>query len=283
MDIKIWTPELSGQPLRGIYTGMPAEEYFAVEAASNSFLKDVRRSPAHAKHKEPEDYDTRNKEIGSAIHCALLEPDEFKTRYFLCEADKRTDAFYRGMAADHGGAFVLTRPEYKRITGMMLSAYRNKRFAKYMNEPGYNEISFFSVDPETGVPVKCRFDRLVTAGYALDLKKCQDARGVDFTKAITNYGYYQQVAFYMAVHEWETGERLKKFPLAAVEEKAPHGFVMHDLDEVALILGRKHFREALNKYAECVESGVWPSYDSDSEVTSVTSWAAGELDEEGIL
>ena len=89
-----------------------------------------------------------------------------------------------------------------------------------------------------------------------------------------------QVAFYTAVWEWETGEKLKSFPIAALEEKAPHGLVLHDLDEVALILGRKHFREALDSYARCLDSGVWPGYEDESELTSVTSWAAMELEDE---
>jgi hypothetical protein len=46
-----------------------------------------------------------------------------------------------------------------------------------------------------------------------------------------------------------------------------------------MILGRKHYREALDSYARCMDSGVWPGYEDDSECTSVTSWAAMELEE----
>lgn len=265
-----------------IYENLPAEEYFAIEAASNSSLKLVARSPAHFKYAEPGDYDTRAKEIGSAIHCALLEPEKFDKTYFVAEALVRTSPFYKGMAADHGGAFVLTRPEHCRIKGMMESAYRNKRFRTYMESMGRNELTVISRDPVTGSPVKCRFDRKGDGMWALDIKKCQDARSSAFTKDVSNYGYYQQVAFYSAVWEWETGEKLKhkQFPLVAIEERAPHGVVLHDLDEVALMLGRKHFRESLDVFARCQDSGVWPGYDSDSEVTSVTSWMAGELEDD---
>lgn len=263
-----------------IIENMPAEEYFAAGAASNSFLKDVRRSPDHAKNKEPEDYDTRAKEIGSAIHCALLEPDRFSSYYLIAEADVRTAAEYRGLAKDVGGSRVLTRPEHKRIIGMQNSAYRSSRFKSLMARPGRNELSVFSVDPVTGSPVKCRFDRKGDGAWALDIKKCQDARGAEFCKGITNYFYYMQVAFYQQVWKWETGEDLPDFPLVAIEEKAPHGVILHDLDEVALILGRKHFREALDTYARCRESGIWAGYEEESETTSVTSWAANELMDE---
>lgn len=268
-----------------IIENMPAEEYFAVDAASNSGLKLIRQSPAHYKYREPEDYDTRNKEIGSAIHCALLEPDRFKSHYLVAEADLRTAAEYRGLAKDVGGNRVLTRPEHKRIIGMQNSAYRNSRFKSLMTRPGRNELSVFSEDPITGCPVKCRFDRKGDGAFAFDIKKCQDARSSEFERAITNYGYYMGVAWYQQVWKWETGEDLPDFPLIAIEEKAPHGVVCHDLDEFALMLGRKHFREALDTYARCKDSGVWPGYENESEHTSVTSWAANELmDEmEGVL
>lgn len=260
-----------------IFENMPAEEYFAIDAASNSGLKLVRRSPAHFKYPEPVKRDSRAKEMGSAIHMALLEPDLFAKTYHVAEADLRTDAFYRGLAKDLGGSVVLTRPEHRKVIGMQDAAYRNKRFAGYMKARGRNELSVVSTDSETGVPTKCRFDRMGDSVFAFDVKKCQDARGEEFTKPISNYGYYMQVAFYQHVWFCETGERLKEFPLIAIEEDSPHGVICHDLDEIALELGRIHYREALDTYARCKDSGEWPSYPNDSEFTSVTNWMANEL------
>lgn len=266
-----------------IHYDLPSEDYFSYKAASNSALKLVRRSPAHHKYREPAEHDTRAMEIGSAIHCAILEPERFDKYYLIAEADVRTAAEYRGLAKDVGGARVLTRPEHRRIKGMMESAYRNSEFRKYMEAGGRNEVSVFTKDPLTGVEVKCRFDRLGDSLWALDAKKCQDASPDDFRKSITNYGYYMQIPFYAAVWEWETGEKIdcsRDFPIVAFEEKAPHACVLHDLDEVALMLGRKHFREALDQYARCLDSGIWPGYSQERVMTSVTDWAANELFEE---
>lgn len=260
-----------------IYENLPADDYFAIEAASNSGLKDVRRSPAHYKLREPGTGDTRAKQIGSAIHMALLEPDLFAKTYHVAEADDRVSAYYKGLAKDLGGAVVLTRPESRRIIGMQRAAYANKRFAGYMKRAGRNELSIVTKDPETGVPIKCRFDRMGDSLFALDVKKCQDARGDKFAKSISDYGYYMQIPFYEHVWFCETGERLKEFPLIAIEEDSPHGVICHDLDEIALELGRIHYRKALDTYARCLDSGVWPAYEDESEVTSVTSWMANEL------
>lgn len=266
-----------------IIENLSSADYFAYEAASNSALKLVRQSPAHYKYREPEDYDTRAKQIGTALHMALLEPELFAKHYLVAQCDDRRDAKYKGLAKDAGGDRVLTISEHRRLLSMQDSAYSLPRFKRMMNSHGRNELSVFSVDPETGVPVKCRFDRKLDGMSAFDIKKCQDARGSEFTRAISNYGYYQQVAFYQAVWKWETGEDIPEFPLVAIEEKAPHGVVFHDLDEVALMLGRKHYREALETYARCLDSGIWPGYADESEVTSVTSWAANELMDDDVF
>lgn len=260
-----------------IYENLPAEDYFAIEAASNSGLKLVRRSPAHFKYKEEKD-PTPAMAMGTHIHMALLEPERFASHYVVAaEAVDKRSAYYKGLVKDVGADRVLTIAEHRKLVGMQDAAYRNKRFAGYMKAQGRNELSVVTTDPVTGVRVKCRFDRKGDSGWALDLKKCQDARGNEFARAITNYGYYMQVAFYQAVWFWETGEKCPDFPLAAIEEESPHGVVLHDLDEIALELGRRHFREALDTYARCLDSGVWPGYEDESEFTSVTSWAANEL------
>lgn len=263
-----------------IIENLSHEEYLAIDAASNSALKLIRQSPAHFKYREQEDYDTRAKQIGTAAHMAFLEPDRFSEHYYVVDCEDRRDAKYRGLAKDVGGDRVLTLKEHNRLLGMQAAAYRNKRFRAYMERGGRNELSVVTTDPSTGVKIKCRFDRLGDSLWALDLKKCQDARGVEFSKAIGNYGYYMQIPFYAYVWEIETGEKIDcagNFPLVAFEEKAPHGVVLHDLDEVALMLGRKHFREALDTYARCLDDNEWPGYEDESEMTSVSSWMANEL------
>lgn len=268
-----------------IYEGMPEDQYFAIDAASNSGLKRVLQSPAHFKHCEPGDDDTRAKEIGRAIHCAILEPEKFNGIYVVADADKRTDARYRGLAADIGGHLVLTRPEHKKLIGMQSAAYRNSKFARLMKLAGRNELSVTSKDPATGVDVKCRFDRKGDGMWAFDLKKCQDARQNEFMRAISNYGYYMQIAFYAEVWRLETGERMnasRDFPLVAIEENAPHGCVLHYLDDVALEVGRLQFRRALDLHARCLERGEWPGYEDEEVINGITPWLADEL-ADGIL
>lgn len=268
-----------------IHYDLPSEDYFKIKAASNSVLKILKfQTPSHHMYREPEQHDTRAMQTGTALHCCVLEPDRFDNHYLVADCDDRRDALYRGLVKDVGDASrVLTRPEHRRVIGMRDSGWRNPQFRRYMESPGRTEVSVTTKDPVTGIEVKCRFDWLGDSLSALDVKKTQDASAELFRKAITNYGYYMQIPFYADVWFWETGERIdctRDFPIAAFEEKAPHACVLHDLDDVALILGRKHYREALDTYARCLDSGVWPGYAYDRISNTVTDWAANELFEE---
>ena len=62
----------------GIYPDLPNEEYHRCDGVSNSMLSDMARSPAHfqaARRRQREE--TPAMAIGTAIHCAVLEPERF--------------------------------------------------------------------------------------------------------------------------------------------------------------------------------------------------------------
>lgn len=159
-----------------IYENLPAEDYFAIEAASNSGLKLVRRSPAHFKYKEEKD-PTPAMAMGTHIHMALLEPERFASHYVVAaEAVDKRSAYYKGLVKDVGADRVLTIAEHRKLVGMQDAAYRNKRFAGYMKAQGRNELSVVTKDPATGVAVKCRFDRKGDSGWALLDKRLPDLR-----------------------------------------------------------------------------------------------------------
>src|SRR5262245_8459627 len=69
-------------PDPGVYPNVPMEAYHRWNAVSNSRLTKLDRSPAHllAYLTEPPE-DTKATAEGRAIHCAVLEPDDFVNRY----------------------------------------------------------------------------------------------------------------------------------------------------------------------------------------------------------
>lgn len=262
-----------GMPITAPYyiNNMPADIYHAYPAASNSGLKLIARSPAHFKY-APKRETTRNMVIGSALHMAVLEPELFETTYKLTTCQDRRCKEYKDIAAIHGGEYTLTNDESWHIAGIRDSV--RSEFRELLSQPCHNELSGFSTDPETGMTCKHRFDKLMNSGIGIDLKTCLDARPDAFSRAIYNYNYHVQAAFYMDQYEWITGEALKDFIFIAVESEAPYACKMYRLDPESLQVGRDTYRRALDQYAECKESRIWPAYHNDGvEEISIPKWA----------
>jgi len=255
-----------------IIEDMENAAYHAAEGISNSGLSLIARSPAHYKFKPPSEA-TRSMEMGTAIHTAILEPERFASEYVLLKniTDRRSSA-YKDACKIHSSERVLTGTEADKVQGMAESILGNPHAqALIAHSEARKELSVFAQDPETGVTVKCRFD-LMTPGKALDLKKTQDVRPEAFAKSVANYRYMVQAAFYSDVWEWETGEKLDAFGFLCVEEEMPHASAIYVLDDEAMDYGRKLYRRDLNRYAECVESGHWPSIDSAPQVLALPQW-----------
>ena len=255
---------------------LPSGIYHAHDSISNSGLKLINRSPAHFKY-PPERVETRNKILGSALHMACLEPDLFyKTYTLLRNAKDRVCAEYKDAKKIHGEEFVLVSSECEKVEGIMNSLYSNFEIRNLLEQPGHSELSGFSKDPDTGVICRHRFDKLTSSSIAVDLKTTVDARKHAFSRAIMNYGYHIQNAFYHDQHRWITGEDLEGFFFVVVESESPFACKMYELDLDSFNAGRDSYRKNLNIYAYCKEQNEWPAYDSTLDEISIPRWALDE-------
>lgn len=257
---------------------MSSADYFAADGISKSGLDLIARSPAHFRYAAPR-VASRNMEIGTAIHTAILEPERFASQYMLLrDVEDRRASAYKEAAKVHGSERVLTGPESDKVAGMQESVWLNAEAAEFLRDSRTRtELSIFTTDPVTGVAVKCRFDALLGVS-GLDLKKTQDARPEQFIRSVWNYRYHVQAAFYADVFEWETGESLDDFRFLAIEEEAPNASKLYRLPHDVIAYGRKLYRAALNTYAECLESDHWPSLGGSTETLNPTGWMLAEME-----
>lgn len=269
-------------PKACIIKGMPNSVYHATNHMSKSKLDLFDRSPAHlecAKPLEP----TRAMEIGTAIHTAILEPERFEDEYFLLvDAKDRRSALYRDASKVHGTERVLVSSECEKVDGMRITAHAYHEYTdKYLSKPHEIELSFFGMCPKTGVPIKCRFDLITECGHALDLKKTQDVRPDALSRAILNYRYHVQWAFYSHVYKCVTGVPLKSFNFFFIEENAPHSCQIGMLCEETKQLGTDEMMENLNHYASSPEptDGTWRA----PEVLSLPTWYLNQNATEEII
>lgn len=257
---------------------MGNDEYHRHDSISKSGLDLIAKSPAHfryAAHREP----TRAMSLGTATHMAILEPDMYAAQYVtLPDGVDRRSSVYKEAAKQRGDENVLTCSESDRIAGMVAAVRGNREAQLILGRAGVAEGSLFATDPVTGVAVRCRFDWLTYDLHALDLKTTAAADDDSFAKSIINYRYYVQEAFYRDVFQWATGEKLRSFTFLAVESDMPHCVTMPVLPDDVVAYGRQVYRRDLNRYADCLASGVWPGLDGAPHVIGFPGWFVAQME-----
>lgn len=261
-------PNVVRQVAEGKFTGFVSdlnpEAYHSAHAYySNSFLTEVRRSPAHALARRLNPERTPALEFGEWFHMAVLERDRFEAK-FICGPSGVTRAAkeWKAFLAEHPGKTVLKPDEWDQIRRMVDAVVRNPSAEKLLHS-GEAEASFFWVDPETGLKRKARADYLRTkSGIIVDLKTTTDASFRGFQRSVHKYGYAMQSAGYLDGFNLLTGQKTNSFVHLCVEKEPPYGVAVYVLDDATLDLGRALNRKQLMKVLDCEISGEWGGYPS---------------------
>lgn len=277
IEYKDFTPEQAEQGC--FVVNMPESEYHTHDSVSKSMLDLVSRSPAHlayAQKREP----TRAMAIGSAIHCAILEPARFEQEYIVLHGinDRRKSEYKEAVKATSVD-LVLTGNEGDKVAGMQEAMQLNETAQTELAKAGYAEISAFVKCPETGLLLRCRYDWLnLETNDCIDLKKTQDVRYDQFQKSVANYRYHVQDAYYSHVYELITGNSLR-FRFLTVEEEAPHSNKVYELDTEAKTVGKRHALSDLLAYKQALDTNNWEGIAQEDELLSLPMWALDEEDE----
>lgn len=266
----------------GLVPDMPAEVYHAINAMSAGGLKRMKQSPAHfyglqldPNRPEPGE-PTPALKNGTMVHCAIFEPASFHDRYVV-----RPDGL--DMRTKEGKAWAATVAGMEIITAEQMNAAKGQREALLalpeiasLLADGVGESSAFWIDETTGELCKCRPDWVSPAGdgvVIVDGKTCVDASPEGFSKAIWNFAYHLQAAWYADGYEKATGKTVHGFVFAAVESAWPHAAAAYMLGDDVLDRARAENRRLLNLYAECKRTGVWPGYGSQISLINLPRWA----------
>ena len=146
---------------------------------------------------------------------------------------------------------------------------------------GDAEQSGFWRDPEFGVWRRCRWDWITPYEEVADLKTCASASPYeDIPKAMHNYGYYLQNAWYRDGFTELFGEEPRDFLNVFVSTEPPYLITIARLDDKAVSLGRQRCRAALEKFRDCTEAGVWPAWSDDPIDISLPYWAERQIEQE---
>ncbi|MEI6747368.1 MAG: PD-(D/E)XK nuclease-like domain-containing protein [Methylococcaceae bacterium] len=257
--------------VHGIRHDLTDAEYFAHSAINCSGLKLISsKTPLHFKHQQTAPRkETAAMTIGSAVHCAVLEPEHFAQRYIVApDVDKRTKAGKEAWAElEASGKVVLSHADFMMVSSIATSVMNHPTASKLLTGGAAEVAVFGEID---GVPAKCKCDYLREGVAIIDLKTTDDAG--DFSRSVSKWGYHQQAAWYQDVMI-SIGQPVRAFIFVVVEKSAPYAVATYELSEEWIEIGRQQNQRALSLFKNCTESGKWFGYGEGIEMLSPPAWA----------
>lgn len=225
------------------------DEYHSKNSISASGLKKIHSSSVYhfinEKFKE-----TPAMALGTAVHQAILEPDDFWDLYHVTQKiDKRTKAgkeAYQKEIELADGKIILDQDTYDIIKNIKQNFKKNDLAVKYTK--GEKELSHYK--KHDGIDVRIRPDVVNNIGnYISDVKTCQRNTPKQFRSDVIKYSYHIQAAFYMDMLD------IDNFKFLCVETNHPYTTVVHTLDDEFIQEGRVLYKRALDQWKKYVKDG----------------------------
>lgn len=251
--------------------------YRADPGVNISSLKNMRHTPAKARRRK--DYPSKASPamaLGTAIHCAILEPDKFFDRYTIKpDVDARTKAGKEALAAVKGE--LLTKEDYEGALSIAATIREDPFYRKFVAN-GVYESSWFA-QHELDIRIKARLDVwLPDLNIIVDIKTTDSADEWQFRRDIVKYHYHSQAAYYMDLVERVQGKPVGGYVILAVETKEDRDVRAFWLDESFIACGRADYREWLSKWYLCEKTGAWPGYERRLHTLVAPDWLQVESD-----
>lgn len=240
--------------LRGCFADIPVDVYHHPECpgVSSTQLKGILKQSY--KHYELErGKSTAALRFGSAFHCFVNEPEEFVNSYQIIH--KKSSEFLAP------GKLALMDSDFLTIQNMAKKLYVHPDAGPLLSG-AQNELSYFSVDSETGILKKCRVDA-IKDDVISDLKSCEDASPDGFRRASQKWLTRVSAAYYLEIVSETLMRHLNIFNLIACEKDDPYEIAVYKVSEESLIRGSAEVRKALSIIKTIKEQGVsaWKGYE----------------------
>ena len=269
---------------------------------SVSKLKLFKKSPLH--FKEHEYKETGAFEFGKAYHCYLLEPKEFKKRYYIYdetsiieilkgEGSKKprsTTKYKEWVYLQHSnaeGKTLLDCFDFDNIKQMAGKVLKHHYTRSLIRNGIAEKFMFVKIIDQFGNEfyIKLIADyykaqkRLIT-----DLKTCQDASNDGFKKDAAKYDYHIQAALYADIFEKLNIEGFRwDFFFLAQEKTKPYAFNVFSASSQFISQGRYEYEMLLMLWNECRKTGnyegyqVWCENKYGVNEISLPPWAINEI------
>ena len=256
---------------------MDEATYRADERPSVTQLaKLLQMPPLHARH-EWDKPATPAMEFGTAVHTAILEADEFESRYVAGpKVDRRTKAGKFAWAVFEGeneGKQVMSADDFERATTIAGNVFDSEADA-YLQRMDQVETPLFG--RLHGVPFKGRPDAFASKGFMrgvmMEIKTTSTlATRQNFEKAIAVYSYGFQAAAYRILAE-QNGYAIRHMLYVVCETKPPFGVGLFRLMDEVVDWYRPRVEEAIDIYHECMRTNSWPGHPAEIQEVGLPAW-----------
>lgn len=281
-------------PNDGIYASIDDDVYHSdLLSLSSSGARDLLSST-------PEEFDfnrrkpsdpNKNYDFGHAAHkmvlgkgsrLAMLDPKVcgHTADGKLAKVPSATSEWKAAAAkARREGKLPIAKSDMEKAQTMAGRVFQHRTAARLLAE-GRAEHSIYWHDDATGVRLRARPD-FISEGLGRpvcdDYKTATSASPRQFQRAVFDYGYHMQQAFYEDALA-EIGIVGAGFLFIVQSKNAPYTVSVCSIDPEVVELGRRQNRAAIELFARCMEQDRWPGYDGIQAV-GMAGWAVKQIEE----
>lgn len=253
-------------------------EYHGGEGVSKSTLwKLETKSPFHARFVKQEHKPQFS--FGHAAHTAILEPELLESKVLRGPVDRRGNKWTDAVNyAESIGAEVLTEKDYDLCMTIRDLADTIPELQVLRVGEVFAETSAYVIDEQTGLLKKTRPDIFNNShGLMADIKNMADVSPAAWERDTGRFGYHMQDPFYRDTWQEATGMEVNAFFFICFEKTEPPLVECYEIIPSAVEEGRARYRRALERYAECEASGIWPGYSEGGIRKSGLRWQEYKL------
>ena len=240
---------------QGLYPDMKDADYFGSAELTNSDFRLLSESALHHKNKDLFALGGGKFSFGSALHCLVLEPEEFESRYAVedfkgSDLNKNSKAYKEAKAEwkkEVEGKDILSAEDHIKLKQMARNV--NAIMGSFLT--GRSEVAMFADMDDVLMSGKADHinDEL---RYIFDLKTTQSIS--KFGTSAVDYNYISQSALYPDIYEKITGKRYS-FAFILVETVSPYMVSLQTAPTEMIEIGRSIYVEMIGRYKAFRDQG----------------------------
>ncbi len=259
----------------GLYE-IEMSEYRKADFLANSELQTFTKNPSSyvwSKTAPSDPIKATSADFGTALHTSLLEPELYEDTILVASTKGRTAQAFLDFQKANNDKLCLTDAENNQIKIMSESAKCDPMFKRILDAKGICEASIFVTDPRTGLDLKIRPDKIITACNPPLFCDVKSAASIDewrndrtFINPLFNFGYGFTAAYYLYVGSIFYGVELNDYNFLVVSKSAILGkypVSVFTISKTELIdLGFwDEMLDALDDFAKTKHSDKWCHYE----------------------